>query len=164
MKLNRLQALLHGAGRHPTSREVGTLVEEARQALADLLGVHDPAEIVFGQNMTTLPFALSRSLARTWKPGDEIVLTRLDHDANVTPWVLAAADAGVTVRYLDVDPVDCTLRLDRLPALLNDRTRLVAVGLASNAVGTINRVRDVAAAAREPGGTDRCSRSLRGRR
>jgi cysteine desulfurase family protein (TIGR01976 family) len=79
------------------------------------------------------------------------VVTRLDHDANVTPWVLAAADAGATVRFLDIDPSDCTLRLDLLPALLSDRTRLVAVGLASNAVGTVNRLGEVVAAARRVG-------------
>lgn len=138
-------------GQFATSREVGEIVDDARQAMADLLHVRDPAEIVFGQNMTTLTFALSRSLARAWKPGDEVVVTRLDHDANVTPWVRAAADAGATIRYLDVDPADCTLRLDQLPGLLSERTRLVAVGLASNAVGTINPVREMVATARKAG-------------
>jgi cysteine desulfurase family protein (TIGR01976 family) len=138
-------------GAFATSREVGGIVHAARGAVADLLGAADPGEVVFGPNMTTLTFALSRTLARTWRPGDEVVVTRLDHDANVTPWVLAAADAGATVRYLDVDPSDCTLRLDSLSALLNDRTRLVAVGLASNAVGTVNPVREVVAAARRVG-------------
>jgi cysteine desulfurase family protein (TIGR01976 family) len=138
-------------GLFATSREVGAVANEARQSMADLLGASDPDEIIFGVNMTTLTFALSRSLARTWKAGDEIVVTRLDHDANVSPWVLAAGEAGATVRWLDVDPADCTLRLDQLPTLLNDRTRLVAVGLASNAVGTINPVREVAAAAKRVG-------------
>ncbi len=138
-------------GAFATSREAGGVVQAARGAVAELLGAADPGEVVFGLNMTTLTFALSRALARTWRPGDEVVVTRLDHDANVTPWVLAAADAGATVRYLDVDPSDCTLRLDSLAALLNDRTRLVAVGLASNAVGTVNPVRAVAAAARRVG-------------
>jgi cysteine desulfurase family protein (TIGR01976 family) len=138
-------------GLFATSREVGAIVEDARQAMADLLSANEPAEIVFGQNMTTLTFALSRSLARNWKSGDEVVVTRLDHDANVTPWVLAAADAGATVRYLDVNPADCTLRLDHLPGLLSNRTRFVAVGLASNAVGTINRIRDVVVAAKGVG-------------
>jgi cysteine desulfurase family protein (TIGR01976 family) len=101
--------------------------------------------------MTTLTFALSRALARTWQPGDEIVVTRLDHDANVTPWVLAAADAGAAVRFLDIDPSDCTLRLTQLPALLTERTKLVAIGLASNAVGTVNPVRAVVTSAREVG-------------
>ncbi len=138
-------------GAFATSLAVGEVVDAARGAVADLLGAADPDEVVFGLNMTTLTFALSRALARTWRPGDEVVVTRLDHDANVTPWVLAAADAGATVRYLDIDPADCTLRLDLLPDLLNERTKLVAVGLASNAVGTVNPVREVVAAARRVG-------------
>jgi cysteine desulfurase family protein (TIGR01976 family) len=138
-------------GAFATSREVGEVVNSARCAVADLLGATNPDEVVFGLNMTSLTFALSRALARTWRAGDEIVVTRLDHDANVTPWVLAAAEAGAVVRYLDIDPADCTLRLDQLPTLLNERTRVVAVGLASNAVGTVNPVREVAAAARRFG-------------
>lgn len=138
-------------GLFATSREVGEMVDAGRQAVADLLGATDPDEIVFGQNMTTLTFALSRALGRTWRPGDEVVVTRLDHDANVTPWVSAAAAAGATVRILDIDPTDCTLQLDRLPSLLTDRTRLVAVGLASNAVGTVNRLPEVIAASRRVG-------------
>jgi cysteine desulfurase family protein (TIGR01976 family) len=138
-------------GAFATSRAVGEVVDAARGAVADLLGAADSDEVVFGPNMTTLTFALSRALARTWRPGDEVVVTRLDHDANVTPWVLAAADAGAAVRFLDVDPSDCTLRLDLLPTLLTDRTRLVAVGLASNAVGTVNPVREVVAAVRGVG-------------
>jgi cysteine desulfurase family protein (TIGR01976 family) len=138
-------------GAFATSRAVGEVVDAARGAVADLLGAADPDEVVFGLNMTTLTFALSRALARTWLPGDEVVVTRLDHDANVAPWLLAAADAGATVRVLDIEPSDCTLRLDLLPALLNERTRLVAVGLASNAVGTVNPVRAVVAAAQKVG-------------
>lgn len=138
-------------GAFVTSRAAGEVVDAARAAFADLLGAADPDEIVFGPNMTTLTFGLSRALAKTWRTGDEVVVTRLDHDANVTPWVLAAADAGATVRFLDIDPSDCTLRLDLLPTLLNERTRLVAVGLASNAVGTINPLREVVAAARRVG-------------
>src|SRR5439155_5434347 len=134
-----------------TSRAAGEVVEAARGAVADLLGAEDPDEVVFGMNMTTLTFALSRALARTWHPGDEVVVTRLDHDANVTPWVLAAADAGATVRFLDIDSSGCSLRVDLLPSVLNDRTRLVAVGLASNAVGTVNPVHEVIAAARQVG-------------
>lgn len=138
-------------GAFATSRAVGELVDAARVAVADLLGAPDPDEVVFGPNMTSLTFALSRALAKTWRPGDEIVVTRLDHDANVTPWVRAAEDAGATVRHLDIDPDDCTLRLDLLPDLLNDRTKLVAVGLASNAVGTVNPVAEVITAARRVG-------------
>jgi cysteine desulfurase family protein (TIGR01976 family) len=138
-------------GLFATSREVGALVDDAHRSVADLLEAGDPDEIVFGQNMTSLTFALSRSLARTLRPGDEVVVTQLDHDANVSPWVLAAADTGATIRYVEVDPTNCTLRLDQLEGLLNARTRLVAVGLASNAVGTINPVREIAAMAHKVG-------------
>ncbi len=138
-------------GLFATSREVGEVVNSARQAVADLIGAPDPDEVVFGQNMTTLTFALSRSLARTWRQGDEVVVTRLDHDANVTPWVLAAEEAGAVVRVLDIDPTNCTLRLDQFQNLLTDRTRLVAVGLASNAVGTVNPIGEMVAAARRVG-------------
>src|SRR5262245_59472232 len=101
--------------------------------------------------MTTLTFSLSRALARTWRPGDEILVTRLDHDANVTPWVLAARDAGAAVKHVEIHPEDCTLDLDDLRGKLSPRTRLVAVGCASNAVGTINPVREIAALAHEVG-------------
>lgn len=138
-------------GLFATSQEVGVLVEDSRRAVADLLGASDPDEVVFGPNMTSLTFALSRSLARTWSRGDEVIVTRLDHDANVTPWELAAGDVGAKVRILDIDPTDCRLRLDQLSSLLSDRTRLVAVGLASNAVGTLNPVREIVAAARRVG-------------
>lgn len=138
-------------GAFATSQEVGQIVVDARHAVADLLGVTAAEEVAFGPNMTTLTFALSRSLARTWRPGDEVVVTRLDHDANISPWTLAAADAGAAVRTLEVDRADCTLQIDELPSLINARTRLVAVGLASNAVGTINAVRKVADAAHRVG-------------
>lgn len=129
-------------GPFPTSRQTGAVVAAARAAMADFLNAR-PAEIAFGQNMTSLTFALSRALAQTWDAGDEIVVTRLDHDANITPWTLAARDRGVTVRWLDFDPADCTLKLDELPGLLNEKTRLVAVTYASNAVGSISDVRGV---------------------
>src|SRR6201999_1162972 len=114
----------------------------AHAAMADLLG-GEPGEIAFGPNMTSLTLALSRSLAREWQAGDEIVLSRLDHDANVTPWVLAAEDRGVRVRWIDIDPDAGTLRLDRLPDLLGPKTRLVAVGGASNALGTLNDLAEI---------------------
>jgi cysteine desulfurase family protein (TIGR01976 family) len=132
----------HG-GVFATSRESDALLDNAHQALADLFGAEDPASIIFGANMTTLTFSLSRALARTWCAGDEIVVTRLDHDANVTPWVLAARDAGVTVRHLAIRSADCTLDLDDLRSHLSPRTRLVAVGAASNAVGTINPIAEI---------------------
>jgi cysteine desulfurase family protein (TIGR01976 family) len=137
----------NSGGAFATSVETDALSEDAHAAMADLLGGH-AGEIAFGPNMTSLTFAVSRSLAREWKPGDEVILTRLDHDANVTPWTMAARDAGATVRWLDIDPESGALRLDELPDLLGSRTRLVAVGGASNALGTLNDVAAIVAAAR----------------
>jgi cysteine desulfurase family protein (TIGR01976 family) len=134
----------HG-GAFATSRESDQILHAAHEAVADLLNAPSPDEIVFGPNMTTLTLHLSRAIGRTLRPGDEVLVTRLDHDANVTPWVLAARDAGATVRTCDVRPEDCTLDLDDLRRQLTPRTRLVAVGCASNAVGTVN---DVAAITR----------------
>jgi len=132
----------HG-GVFATSRESDALLDYAHQALADFFGAADPTSIIFGTNMTMLTFSLSRALARTWRAGDEIIVTRLDHDANVTPWVLAARDAGATIHHLAIHPEDCTLDLDDLRRKLSPRTRLVAVGAASNAVGTINPVTEI---------------------
>ena len=123
-----------------TSQESDRILELAHQSMADFVNAPSADEIVFGANMTTLTFHLSRALAKTWTPGDEIVVTRLDHDANVSPWVLAARDAQASVRYAEVRVPDCTLDLDQLSKLITSRTRLVAVGCASNAVGTINDV------------------------
>jgi cysteine desulfurase family protein (TIGR01976 family) len=120
-------------------------------ALADLLNAPSPDEIIFGANMTTLTLHLSRALGRTLRPGDEILVTRLDHDANVTPWMLAARDAGASVRHVDIHPEDCTLNLEDLRHQLGPRTRLVAVGCASNAVGSINDVRSITRWAHEVG-------------
>jgi cysteine desulfurase family protein (TIGR01976 family) len=139
----------HG-GVFTTSRESDSLLHEAHRAVADLLGTPDADLVAFGPNMTTLTFALSRSLARTWKPGDEVIVTRLDHDANVTPWVLAARDAGATIRQVGIRP-DGTLDLDDFLGKLSDRTRLVAVGCASNALGTISPVKRLIDAAHARG-------------
>lgn len=124
----------HGA--FLTSEETDATIAEARLGAADLTGA-DAGEIVFGANATTLLLHLSRSFATTLRPGDEVVLTRLDHDANVRPWALAAADAGAGIRWVDVREDDVTLDLDSFDAALSERTRLVAFTLASNAVGTI---------------------------
>jgi len=140
----------HG-GLFETSRQSDAVLESAHRALADFLGTDDPAEVVFGANMTSLTFALSRSLARTWRAGDEILVTRLEHDANVTPWVLAARDAGATVRHVEIRAGDCTLALDDLASGLSPRTRLVAVGCAQNAVGTINPIGEIVRLAHEHG-------------
>jgi cysteine desulfurase family protein (TIGR01976 family) len=123
-------------GAFDTSRETDGLIAEARRAAADLLGA-DPAECVFGQNMTTLSFALSRSLATLVSPGDEVVVTRLDHDANISPWLAAAADTEAMVRWVDLAEADCTLDLGSLHGALSARTKLVAFTLASNAVGSV---------------------------
>jgi cysteine desulfurase family protein (TIGR01976 family) len=120
-----------------TSQHANQIVQSAREAMADLLNARRPEEISFGQNMTSLTFSFSRALARTWQPGDEIVVTRLDHDANISPWLLAAEDHGLTVRWLDFDPTNCTLNLADLSALLTEKTRLLAITAASNAVGSI---------------------------
>jgi cysteine desulfurase family protein (TIGR01976 family) len=130
-----------------SSEETDRLLDAAHGAMADFLGGHDAGCVVFGANMTTLTLALARAMARTWEPGDEVVVTRLEHDANFTPWVQAAQDAGATVREAAIHPEDCTLDLDDLRSKLNPRTRLVAVGAASNAVGTINPIREIADAA-----------------
>ena len=133
-QLRRGQSNTHGA--FAASHDVDALISEARSAAADLTGA-DPAEIVFGPNATTLLLHLSRSFGRALRPGDDIVVTKLDHDANVRPWILAAEDAGATVRWVDVRDDDVTIDLDSFDAAISDRTRLVAFTLASNAVGTI---------------------------
>ena len=129
----------HGA--FATSHRTDQVLAAAHGAMADLLGCA-PAEIVFGPNMTTLTFALSRALGRGLGPGDEIVVTRLDHDGNVSPWT-ALAERGCVIRFVDINPADCTLDMDELRDKVTPRTRVVAVGYASNAVGTINDVEEV---------------------
>jgi cysteine desulfurase family protein (TIGR01976 family) len=126
----------NSGGAFATSVAVDALSRAAHEAVADLLNAA-PDELAFGPNMTTLTFAASRALARDWQAGDEIVVTRLDHDANVAPWLDVAGDRGLVVRWLDFDVDSGRLRLDQLPDLLSPRTRLVAVGGASNALGTV---------------------------
>jgi len=130
----------HG-GAFKTSQGSDAVVAEARQAMADFLNAARPEEIIFGQNMTSLTFHISRSLARLLQPGDEIVVTRLDHDANVAPWLLIAEDRGCKVRWVSFNTEDCTLNMQELEQQINERTKIVAVGYASNAVGTINDVK-----------------------
>ncbi len=132
----------HG-GAFRTSCESDAVLHAAHEAMADLLNAASPREIVFGPNMTTLTFAMSRTLGRDLKQGDEVLITRLDHDANRAPWQ-ALTEKGVLVKEIDFDPLDCTLRLDDLQSKLSARTKLVAVGYASNAVGTINPIADIA--------------------
>ena len=128
-------------GAFATSRSTDQVIAAAHAAMADLLGC-DPEEIIFGPNMTTLTFALSRALGRELTPGDEIVVTRLDHDANVSPWT-ALEERGCVVRFVDVHPADCTLDMEELRRVVTPRTRVVAVGYASNSVGTLNDVEGV---------------------
>jgi cysteine desulfurase family protein (TIGR01976 family) len=137
----------HGA--FVTSARTDETIEAAHSAMADFLGC-DADEVVFGPNMTTLTFAMSRAIGRELAPGDEIVVTRLDHDANIGPWA-ALEERGVVVRHVDIDVEDCTLDMDDLRRQINARTKLVAVGYASNAVGTINDVAEVVRLARSVG-------------
>lgn len=145
------KGLSNQGGPFHSSRLTDETVVAARRAMMDFYNAGRPEEIVFGQNMTSLTFSMSRALARSWQAGDEIIVTRLDHDANIAPWLLAAEDQGVTVRWLDFRPQDCTLALETLPDLLNEKTRLVAVNYASNAVGTISDVKQVVSMAHAVG-------------
>ena len=138
-------------GAFSTSERSDASTADAHAAVADLLGAASADEIKFGANMTTLTFHLSRSLGALFAPGDEIVVTTLDHEANVSPWRRLADDRGLVVRTVDIRPDDVTLDLEGLEAALGPRTRLVAVGYASNAVGTINPVREIVARAHEVG-------------
>ncbi|MBI3662809.1 MAG: cysteine desulfurase-like protein [Acidobacteria bacterium] len=136
-------------GAFATSRRSDAMLAEAHRAMADLVGC-DADEIHFGPNMTTLTFALARAIGRDLGPGDEIVVTTLDHDANVSPW-RALEERGVVVRQADIRVDDCTLDLDDLRAKINARTRVVAAGYASNAVGTINPVAEMVRLAHSAG-------------
>lgn len=138
-------------GAFKTAQESDVVLHAARCAMADLLNAAQPAEIVFGPNMTTLTFGLSRALARWLEPGDEIVVTRLDHDANIAPWLWMAEDCGAVVRWVDIHPEDCTLNMADFERQLTDKTKLVACGYASNAVGTINDVAAIVAMAHAAG-------------
>lgn len=133
----------NAGGAFATSRESDHLIAEAHRAAADLVNA-DPDEVVFGPNATTLLLSVSRSVGRTLGPDDEVVVTRLDHDANVRPWVLAARDAGATVRWVDLRDEDATLDRASFEAALSDRTKVVAFTLASNAVGTVTPAADLA--------------------
>ncbi len=146
--MTRGGANLHGL--FPSSRETETIIDEARGALAVLFNAQ-PSEVAFGPNMTTLTLAISRALARHWGPDDELVVSELDHRANVDPWLAVAHDRGMTVRWLKVNTETLTLDLSDLDQVINHRTKLVAVGLASNAVGTINDVATIAARAHTVG-------------
>lgn len=141
-------ANLHGS--FPSSRETEEIIYESKRAISDFLGVL-PQEVAFGANMTTLTLSIARALGRTWNPGDEIVVTELDHRANVDPWLTVAEDRGMTVKWLEVDTESFTLNTDNLDAIINEKTKLVAIGFASNAVGTINDIKKIAKRAKAVG-------------
>lgn len=136
-------ALSNRHGPFASSRRSDALVDAAREAVADLVG-GEPAGVVFGQSMTANTYVLAGALSRTWRPGDEIVLSRLDHDADIRPWVQAAARAGAVVRWADVDVRTADLPVEQYDELVTERTRLVAVTAASNATGTRPDVRTIA--------------------
>lgn len=147
-------ALLHPLSNRGSAtlaaRNAEEIVVQCRRALGDLLNA-DPDEVIFGRSMTALTFDLSRTLSARWAPGDEVVVTRLDHDANVRPWVIAAAAAGAVVKWVDFDPGTAELPVRNVEAQLSERTRLVAVTAASNLVGTMPDVRAIAALVHDAG-------------
>jgi cysteine desulfurase family protein (TIGR01976 family) len=128
-------------GAYATSYQTNATIDAARAAMADFLGC-DPDEVVFGPNMTSLTFAISRAIGREFGPGNEIVVTHLDHDANISPW-RALEETGASVRFVEINEEDCTLDMNDLARKITGHTSLVAVGYASNAVGTINDVKEV---------------------
>lgn len=141
-------ANLHGA--FITSKRTEETIGAARKAMADFLNARCDEEIVFGQNMTTLTFGFSRAVGRILHPGDEIIVTRLDHDANIAPWV-ALEEAGAVIRWIDINKEDCTLDMACFDKYLGDKTKLVAVGYSSNAFGTVNDIGEITSRAHEVG-------------
>ncbi len=146
-----LQCNANIGGGFASSQAAGEIVQSARNAMADFLNAPTPDEIVFGQNMTTITLHLSRSIGRLLRPGDEIVVTRMDHDANIWPWVLLAKDLGLEIRWLPFDTSTYEFDPGALDDVLTDKTRLVCFGGASNLTGTINDVKGICARAREAG-------------
>jgi len=152
-RINRylLECNANHEGAFATSVASDAVLDEAHRAMADFYNAASAQEIVFGANMTTLTLHISRSIARTWQAGDEIVVTRLDHDANVSPWLLAAQDRGVRVNWVDFDVEDGTLKLDDMQKALERKPRLLAVGYASNSLGTINPIQKIIKMAHDAG-------------
>ena len=154
--LNRINKYLlecnaNHEGMFETSRKSDEVLHEAHTAMADFLNAKRPEEIIFGNNMTTLTLHISRSLARNFNAGDEIVVTRLDHDGNISPWMLAAEDKGCKLTWVDFDVEDGTLKVDEFEKALARKPKLVAFGYASNALGTINPVRKLTKMAKDAG-------------
>ncbi len=138
-------------GYFSTTRQAGALADLAHHACADFYNAKSASEIVFGQNMTTLTFHMSRCLGRKFSKGDEIVLSRMDHDANIAPWLLLADDLGLVVRWMDFDTETYEFPEDALRKVLTEKTKLVALGFASNCTGTVNDVRAFAREAKAAG-------------
>ncbi len=152
-RINRylLECNANHEGAFATSQQSDAILHEAHAAMADFLNASSPDEIVFGQNMTTLTLHISRSLAQTLNPGDEIVVTRMDHDANISPWMLVAEDRGCKLTWVDFDVEDYTLKMDEFEKALERKPKIVAFGYASNATGTINPVRKLTKMAKDAG-------------
>jgi len=152
-RINRylLECNANHEGAFATSQQSDAVLHEAHTAMADFLNASSPDEIVFGQNMTTLTLHISRSLARTLNPGNEIVVTRMDHDANISPWMLIAEDRDCNLTWVDFDVEDYTLKVDEFEKALEKKPKIVAFGYASNATGTINPVRKLTKMAKDAG-------------
>ena len=146
-----IQSNANVQGYFRTSKKVDAIVEQAHEAVADLLNAPSRDEIIFGQNMTTLTLHVSRSIGRCFKRGDEIILSRMDHDANVGPWLMLAGDLGLQVRWMPFNTETFEFDLEKLDDILTDKTKLVCVGGASNMTGTINDVKAISAKAHEVG-------------
>ncbi len=152
-RINRylLECNANHEGQFETSRKSDEVLHDAHVAMADFLNAARPEEVIFGNNMTTLSLHLSRSLARTLNPGDEIVVTRMDHDANISPWMLIAEDRGCNLTWVDFDVEDGTLKVDEFARAMERKPKIAAFGYASNALGTINPVRKLTRMAKEAG-------------
>jgi cysteine desulfurase family protein (TIGR01976 family) len=153
--LRRMQEAMIGlnanlGGMFETSIAAEAMVDQAHAAMADFFN-GSPNEVIFGQNMTTLTFAMSRTIGRDLKAGDEILLTRMEHDANAAPWLMLAEEKGLVVRWLDFDPVSFEFDLTQLETLVTDRLKLAAINYASNVIGTINDVAAIARRVKEVG-------------
>lgn len=131
-----------------TSRSADRIVDQAHQAMAEFFGTDDPGEVVIGANMTTLTLHMSRSICRDFRPGDEIILTRMDHEGDVAPWLEIAQDMGLVIRWAEIDPVSWRIETETIRSLLSDRTRLLAINHASNMTGAVNDVKAIAELAR----------------
>jgi len=146
-----LEANANLGGYFVTAGKADVIMHEAHAAMADFLNAPSADDVIFGQNMTTMTLHLSRSIGRTFSPGDEIILTRMDHDANVTPWVLLARDLDLKIKWLPFNLETFEFELDKLQNLISDKTKLICVGGASNLTGTIHDIKSICAMAKAAG-------------